>query len=123
MFFDVDDGVTGAAAERPFVGGPSSAWMANARFGLRPAPGGLALVQDFLNTGARAQRCPDLLADICGEVLAGRERRIWQRLKQCANPLCRVVFDDRSWNNSGALHAWACSEHCVQTENDCGAMG
>jgi hypothetical protein len=27
-------------------------WLATTRFGLRPAAGGLALVQDFLNTGA-----------------------------------------------------------------------
>jgi hypothetical protein len=50
------------------------------------------------------------------------ERGTWQRLKQCANPVCGVVFHDRSWNNSAALHAWACSEHRGQGDNDRGPM-
>lgn len=43
-------------AERPATG----------RFGLRPAPGGLALVQDFLNTGAQPDRFPDLFTGVPG---------------------------------------------------------
>lgn len=45
---------------------PAAKWPATARFKLRPAPGGLALVQDFLNTGAQSQRFPDLLATAPG---------------------------------------------------------
>ncbi len=37
-------------------------WVATGRYGVRPAPGGLALVQDFLNTRASAEG-PDLLCD------------------------------------------------------------
>jgi CGNR zinc finger len=40
----------------------STAWAASDRFGIAPAPGGVALVQDFLNTKA-IQAHPDLLAD------------------------------------------------------------
>jgi predicted RNA-binding Zn ribbon-like protein len=38
-------------------------WVATARYGLRPAPGGLALVQDLLNTRASEEHGPDLLRD------------------------------------------------------------
>ena len=40
----------------------SFAWSASQRYGLAPAPGGLGLVQDFLNTIA-VYDYPDLLAD------------------------------------------------------------
>jgi hypothetical protein len=40
-----------------------SAWPASHRYGLAPAPGGLGLVQDFLNTVAIQEYGPDLLAD------------------------------------------------------------
>lgn len=39
-------------------------WSASQRYGITPAPGGLALVQDFLNTRGIAGYGPDLLADI-----------------------------------------------------------
>ncbi|ORW47058.1 peptide chain release factor 2 [Mycobacterium paraense] len=41
----------------------SSQWYASQRYQLTPAPGGLALVQDFLNTADIAGYGPDLLAD------------------------------------------------------------
>lgn len=41
---------------------PQGEWSATTRFGLRPAPHGLALVEDFLNTGADPSR--DQLADV-----------------------------------------------------------
>jgi len=41
----------------------SGEWCASQRFGLAPAPGGLGLVQDFLNTAAIEGYGPDLLAD------------------------------------------------------------
>jgi CGNR zinc finger len=40
----------------------SNSWLASERFGLAVAPGGTALVQDFLNTKAIGDQ-PDLLAD------------------------------------------------------------
>jgi predicted RNA-binding Zn ribbon-like protein len=169
---------------------PKGQWLATTRFGLRPAPHGLALVEDFLNTGAEATQ--DLLADItqaqawstrachawslerdtemspapvlidgddarlrelrdrlgglvsgagtaaciglgvtefvlsaagelhwqptgngwqwwsaaiCTEVMLSQHSGTWQRLKLCGNDSCRVVFYDRSWNNSAELHA------------------
>jgi predicted RNA-binding Zn ribbon-like protein len=171
-------------------------WVATARFGLRPAAGGLALVQDFLNTAARAPHIPDLLGDtaqarewskhiagvwslqrgvqtqvpalnsrdvaelrklrrivgallsresyhaaatdlgaagltlsrdgqlhwqptesgwrwwaaaVCSEVLLSQHNGTWQRLKQCGNPDCPVVFYDRSWDRRFVLHAYSCT--------------
>jgi hypothetical protein len=42
--------------------GPWS-WLATGRYGVRPAPNGLALVQDFLNTRASTLTGPDMLCD------------------------------------------------------------
>jgi hypothetical protein len=42
----------------------SSKWSASDRYQLAPAPGGLALVQDFLNTVAIGDYGPDLLGDV-----------------------------------------------------------
>lgn len=38
-------------------------WLATGRYGVRPAPAGLALVQDFLNTRASALTGPDMLRE------------------------------------------------------------
>ena len=55
---------------------PKGEWLATTRFGLRPAAGGLALVQDFLNTGAEQAR--DLLADAThAEDWSTRAARSW----------------------------------------------
>src|ERR1700756_2657471 len=40
-----------------------SSWSASQRYKLAPAPGGLGLVQDFLNTVSIGEYGPDLLAD------------------------------------------------------------
>jgi len=40
-----------------------SEWSASHRYGLAPAPGGLGLVQDFLNTVGIQEYGPDLLTD------------------------------------------------------------
>jgi len=40
-----------------------SSWSASQRYKLAPAPGGLGLVQDFLNTVAIGESGPDLLTD------------------------------------------------------------
>jgi predicted RNA-binding Zn ribbon-like protein len=44
-------------------------------------------------------------AAICSELLLSQHSGTWNRLKQCRNDSCRVVFYDRSWNNATALHA------------------
>ena len=38
-------------------------WIASERYGVSPAPGGLALVQDFLNTRPSVQHGQDMLGD------------------------------------------------------------
>ncbi|RAO40374.1 hypothetical protein GAR06_06119 [Micromonospora saelicesensis] len=49
----------------PITGAVAGPWMATARYGIDPAPGGLGLVQDLLNTiSAGAPRQPDLLDDL-----------------------------------------------------------
>jgi len=54
--------------------GSKPSWLGTQRYGFGPAPpGGLALVQDFLN----------------------------RRMKPCRNPLCRATFYDSSWNDRG----------------------
>ncbi|HKI40595.1 MAG TPA: CGNR zinc finger domain-containing protein [Mycobacterium sp.] len=60
----------------------SSEWSASQRYGVTPAPGGLGLVQDFLNTAGIAGYGPDLLADseLAGEWAAGAVRR-WAGLR------------------------------------------
>ncbi|MBB5167540.1 putative RNA-binding Zn ribbon-like protein [Mycobacterium sp. AZCC_0083] len=45
------------------VSEPLPTWMASARYGVRPAPAGLALVEDLLNTRYNADHGPDMLFD------------------------------------------------------------
>ena len=53
-------------------------WLATARYGLRPAPGGLALVQDFLNSRASEAHGPDMLRDSANaEVWAAHAVHAW----------------------------------------------
>ena len=64
-------------------------WPATARYGLRPAPGGLALVQDLLNTRASEEHGPDLLRDSANaQVWAAHAVRAWsaQREMYCRPP-------------------------------------
>jgi predicted RNA-binding Zn ribbon-like protein len=51
-------------------------WRASQRYELTPAPGGLGLVQDFLNTVRMQEYGPDLLADaaVAGDWAAGAVR-------------------------------------------------
>ncbi|BBX64412.1 hypothetical protein MSAS_35860 [Mycobacterium saskatchewanense] len=51
----------------------SYAWSASHRYGIAPAPGGLGLVQDFLNTAGAEGYGPDLLGDtgLAGDWAAG----------------------------------------------------
>lgn len=65
-------------------------WTATARYGLRPAPGGLAFVQDLLNTRASEEHGPDLLRDSANaEVWATHAVRAWSALREmhCRPPV------------------------------------
>ena len=80
-------------------------WRAIARYGVRPAPDGLALVHDFLNTQASQESDVDLLGDATRATLwmrtavpawAHANRRYYplqpltdhdaERLRSCATP-------------------------------------
>jgi hypothetical protein len=64
-------------------------WVATARCRLRPAPGGLALVQDLLNTRASEEYGPDLLRDSSNaEAWAAHAVRAWsaEREMSCLPP-------------------------------------
>jgi predicted RNA-binding Zn ribbon-like protein len=55
-----------------------SEWSASHRYGLATAPGGLGLVQDFLNTVAIKEYGPDLLADVAlAERWSADTARMW----------------------------------------------
>jgi hypothetical protein len=57
---------------------PSPEWVANQRFGLAPAPHGLALVQDFLNTREHRTEGPDMLGDgVSAQSWADAAVRAW----------------------------------------------
>jgi hypothetical protein len=64
-------------------------WAATGRYGIRPAPGGLALVQDFLNTRASALTGVDMLCDVANaDAWAAQAVRAWsmQRETQSQQP-------------------------------------
>jgi predicted RNA-binding Zn ribbon-like protein len=63
--------------------------VATARYRLRPAPGGLALVQDLLNTRAGEEYGPDLLGDSANaQAWAVNAVRAWsaERERSCEPP-------------------------------------
>ncbi|MGD3109703.1 CGNR zinc finger domain-containing protein [Streptomyces sp. YGL11-2] len=69
-------------------------WSATARYGLDPAPGGLGLVQDLLNTvGAGAPRIPDLLAEVA-EAQAWVDEATAQWAAVTGQRVPRVALDD-----------------------------
>lgn len=60
----------------------SLVWSASRRYGLAPAPGGLGLVQDFLNTIRIQDYGPDLLADATlAQAWAADAVRTWSALR------------------------------------------
>jgi hypothetical protein len=64
-------------------------WLATGRYGVRPAPNGLALVQDFLNTRASTLTGPDMLCDnVNANAWAAHAVRAWsaQRGAVCEPP-------------------------------------
>ena len=59
-----------------------SEWSASHRYGLAPAPGGLGLVQDFLNTVGIQEYGPDLLTDTAlAQAWVTDAVGIWSRLR------------------------------------------
>ncbi|MDX6281137.1 MAG: hypothetical protein QOH03_2208 [Kribbellaceae bacterium] len=46
-----------------------------------------------------------VISRVLAEVLSGQQVDTWRRLKACKNDRCRVVFYDRSRNNSGVWHS------------------
>jgi predicted RNA-binding Zn ribbon-like protein len=87
--------LTNAAAWDSEIGTPWSngdatpIWPATARYKLPPAPGGLALVQDFLNTRANDAHRTDLLRDSASaEEWAAHAVDAWsaQRMIDCQRP-------------------------------------
>jgi predicted RNA-binding Zn ribbon-like protein len=59
-----------------------SAWSASHRYELAPAPGGLGLVQDFLNTVGIQEYGPDLLSDTAlAQAWIAAASETWSRLR------------------------------------------
>jgi len=71
-------------------------WQGTRRYGFRPAPpGGLALVQDFLNTREHAEKGPDLLGDAeHANACAEDAIRNWSALRGTQYPLLILTDDD-----------------------------
>lgn len=46
-----------------------------------------------------------VISRVLAGVLSGQQGDTWRRLKACKNERCRVVFYDRSRNNSGVWHS------------------
>ncbi len=64
----------------------SPRWVATARYRLRPAPRGLALVQDLLNTRASEEYGPDLLRDSANaEAWAAHAVRAWSAEREISS--------------------------------------
>ena len=71
-------------------------WPGTRRYGFRPAPpGGLALVQDFLNTREHADKGPDLLGDAeNANAWAANAIRNWSALRGAQYPTLVLTDDD-----------------------------
>jgi hypothetical protein len=75
---------------------PQPMWQGTRRYGFRPAPpGGLALVQDFLNTRAHAEKGPDLLGGAeRARAWAATATRNWSVLRGMQYPTLTLTDDD-----------------------------
>jgi predicted RNA-binding Zn ribbon-like protein len=71
-------------------------WRGTRRYGVRPAPpGGLALVQDFLNTREHAEKGPDLLGNAeRASAWAANAIRDWSALRGTRRPKLALTDDD-----------------------------
>ena len=76
--------------------GTKPSWPGTRRYGFRPAPpGGLALVQDFLNTRAHAEKGPDLLGNAeHANAWAANAIRNWSALRGTRRPKLALTDDD-----------------------------
>jgi Putative stress-induced transcription regulator len=76
--------------------GSNPSWLGTRRYGFRPAPPrGLALVQDFLNTRAHADKGPDLLGDAeHANAWAANAIRNWSELRGTQCPTLALTDDD-----------------------------
>ena len=76
--------------------GSNPSWRGTRRYGFRPAPpGGLALVQDFLNTREHAEKGPDLLGDPeHANAWAANAIRNWSVLRGTQHPLLVLTDGD-----------------------------
>jgi hypothetical protein len=82
----------------------SSTWSASQRYGIAPAPNGLALVQDFLNTRGIGQYGPDLLADtVSAGDWAANAVRAWSALR--GTDLHPPALDDADLGKLRAVRA------------------
>jgi hypothetical protein len=73
-----------------------SSWPGTRRHGLRPAPaGGLALVQDFLNTREHAEKGPDLLSNAeRASAWAANAIQKWSALRSMRSPKLTLTDED-----------------------------
>jgi Putative stress-induced transcription regulator len=71
-------------------------WPGTRRYGFRPAPpGGLALVQDFLNTRGHAEKGPDLLGNAeQASAWAANAMGNWSVLRDILCPTLSLTDDD-----------------------------
>lgn len=82
----------------------SSSWSASQRYGITPAPGGLGLVQDFLNTRGIEGYGPDLLADSAlADDWAAAAVKTWSALR--GTDLRAPALDDADLARLRALRA------------------
>jgi hypothetical protein len=73
-----------------------SSWTGTRRYGFRPAPpGGLALVQDFLNTREHGEKGPDLLGNAeQANAWAANAIQKWSALRSMRSPKLTLTDDD-----------------------------
>jgi hypothetical protein len=75
--------------------GDTLSWVATGRYGIRPAPAGLALVQDFLNTRASALAGTDMLCDATNaDAWAARAMRAWSTQREKVSEQLTLTADD-----------------------------
>jgi predicted RNA-binding Zn ribbon-like protein len=102
-----------------------AAWMATARFGLRQAPGGLAAVQDLLNTGAQPSRFGDLLATMQGaRKWSMRAALAWSRDRRVQVHEPVLVGDDLEGLRDlrGIVEGWVTHRTAADSARELGAV-
>lgn len=73
----------------------AASWPATERYGVRPAPDGLGLVQDLLNTRASALTGPDMLGDAANaDAWAVRAVQAWSTQRGTVSELATLTAHD-----------------------------